>query len=155
VGATGATGARGATGETGATGATGPAGSANVGVFSFNGPVGTVGVGGGPFVFVGPTNNVTLTAGQNVTVTLSATWATSAGASTARFDVCFQPGGGAVTEFAPAGYLFVDVTTNRLAYTVAGTRSFTAGSYTIGYCAVNAGSAALVGDWLQGSMLVT
>jgi Collagen triple helix repeat (20 copies) len=154
AGANGAAGATGATGATGTTGPTGPAGSANVRVVTFNGGLGTT-TPGNSFTFVGPLNPVTLTDGQVVSATLTATFATASGASFGRFDVCYQTGGGAITEFVPGGYIFVDVTTNRFAYTVSEAHFFPAGTYTIGYCVQVTGSTSIVGDWLQGWMLVT
>jgi hypothetical protein len=98
---------------------------------------------------------VTVSDGQRLTVTLTATFQTASGTIPARFNVCYQSGGGAVTEFTPVGYLFVKVTTNLSPYTVSGTRTFRAGTYTIGYCAVNTGGDAFGGDWLQGWLLQT
>jgi hypothetical protein len=143
-------------GAKGDMGNAGPPGSANITVDALNGAVGTVGPSSSAFVFVRPTQSLTLTATHQVTANLTTTWAVTSGVSQGRFDVCYQlTGAGSVNEFTNLGFLFVDVTTNRLADPVSATRSFTPGTYTIGYCAENAGTVTLIGDWLQGSLLVT
>lgn len=70
AGETGATGPQGPQGETGATGATGPQGpSGVVSIHTFAGSINNIAAGGGtvPFVFAGPTVNVTVTSGQRIT----------------------------------------------------------------------------------------
>jgi hypothetical protein len=105
-------------------------------------------------VFLGPTHDVTLTDGQRVTATLTATFQTSFLSGTVRVDVCYQSGGGTPAEFIQGGYLEVDLLGN-LAYTVSATRTFAAGTYTIGYCVENTSADVLNFGWVQGWAMVT
>jgi hypothetical protein len=91
-----------------------------------------------------------------VSATITGTFDTASGSSVARMNVCYQPSGGSIAEFDPVGYVFVDVTTSLLPYTVSATHVFaTAGTYTVGFCVWDTGATSLVGDWVQGWMLIT
>jgi hypothetical protein len=150
-----ASGAAGPAGPQGPQGPQGPTGI--VQTLSMVGPIGAIPGNATNWQWVGPTQTVTLTAGQRITASGVGVFATNTGTTTASFTACFQNGAGAVTPFGISSFPEVTLSTTRTQLTAAGTIS-PGGASTpkVGFCVYNTGVATLGNnDDLNGFMLVT
>lgn len=149
-------GPQGAKGETGAAGPQGPAGpQGEDGPPGPRGPVGPQGPSGvvtivpvagevpgfmvdpAGYQFIGPTAEVSTTAGQRITATITAGLGMKSGEpSPIVIGMCVQPtGGGGLSNVAGIHYLDAVVSTSHQVYTVSASTVPPAGSWLIGYCA--------------------
>ncbi len=172
AGADGATGATGAQGPVGATGAQGPAGATGA-----QGPAGATGAQGitsisningylgGPitgsalaYVFAGPTQSVTITAGQKICGCASAPLSTTSGTATGvRVGLGYQQGAGVITNFVGGAYSIVEIGTERNPVPVSACiTGLAAGTYTVGFVIQN-GSVVPIddNDYINGWFMVT
>ena len=160
TGATGATGAGGATGAQGVAGAAGATGTTGIVTTSvFSGFIGSIAGNSTVYVFAGPTATVITTAGQRMTGAAEAPMGlASGGPQTARYGLCYQPSaGGIMTNFAGGAYSVGQFTTNRSAWTAAGSVVPGAGTWIVGFCVLNNGGALAIdnNDYVNGWVQIT
>lgn len=124
-------------------GAQGPAGpqgpSGVIATYSLSGSIsGPIAANSSGYVWVGPTATVSVTQGDYLMVTATATLATTAFLGTAEFahNICYQPAaGGAIQQFV--GRSNASVGGLRTAFNSSVRIPLTTGSYRIGYCVYN------------------
>jgi hypothetical protein len=172
MGPQGATGAQGPQGVAGPVGPMGPQGAQGVqgpagpqgptGIVStaaFSGGAGSIAGGAVAYVFVGPTAQVAVAAGQKLTGSASAVLAYAAGSPSGSiwYGLCYQAAGGAITNFVGGNYLIATATTTRSPFAIgASVTGLAAGTYTVGYCVRNTAAAALNNnDFVNGYIQVT
>ncbi|MBK8147836.1 MAG: hypothetical protein IPN69_15515 [Acidobacteria bacterium] len=91
--------------------------------------------------FFGPVRSITLIEGQKIVATATAVLGTNSGKTRAATALCHQASAnGPIIPFVADNHLNVDVDAVRRPYSVTGTVSLPAGTYSIGYCLVNSGS---------------
>jgi hypothetical protein len=155
-GQAGSSGPSGPSGPQGPSGPSGPSGVLATGVWA--GYAGTIPANTFAWVFVGPTVQLTIAAGQRITGSaVAALGLNSGGPVTVWTDLCYQfATGGNIYEFIEYGFLDIVITTNRITYTAVGSVAPGAGTFKIGFCAVNPGATAIDhNDYVNGWVIVT
>jgi hypothetical protein len=82
----------------------------------------------------------------------------SGGPQAVQYDLCYQPNaGGTLVNFTGAGYSIGQFTTNRFAWTAAGSVVPGAGTWKVGFCVFNNGGAIAISnnDFVNGWVLIT
>lgn len=143
-----------------ATGLQGPSGVVATSVLS--GAVEAIAGGATAWVFAGPTASVMTTESQRITGVAEAPLGTTATDSAASFlyDLCYRAGGSSDVPVSFAGANSsvgqVSAATGRLPFPAAGSIVPGAGTWEVGFCVLNSGSAALdMNDFLNGWVMVT
>lgn len=117
--------------------------SHTLGVGLINGPVAGAPIAGGntSYVFVGGSISMNIQSGQSFIGSATAVMGlTSGGPQPVRYGLCYQPEGGALTNFAIINDLQVDMTTAMQPYTASAARPLPTGNYNVGFCVRNAGA---------------
>lgn len=154
VGPTGADGAVGAVGPQGPAGPEGPAGPAGKGIGQsalFAGEIASIAGGSQEFVWAGPAQTITVEAGQRLLGTAAVPVSPTSGTAAFALSLCYQSGTGALQSFNTSAYLMVEADQVRVSQAAVSWVSTLAGTYNVGACIQNYGSAALdSNDWVNG-----
>lgn len=145
IGSTGPAGPAGPVGPAGATGPQGPQGPSGIfATYSLSGSIaGSIAANSSGYVFAGPTATIDFAGTDRLIVSATATLATTAFLGTAEFahSICYQSGTGTIQQLAPRSNASVGGL--RTPFNSSVTSSMAAGSFRIGYCVYNYGSAAI------------
>jgi len=157
AGPQGPAGAQGDDGPQGATGPQGPTGVVSVTRLP-GGNINTVPASNFAFVFAGPTVDINVSAGQRITGSAGASFSSTQGNVTFNFDLCrrFNVAGAAMVHFGGGGNE-VGVVSHVVRAAVVSSQTtvpLPAGTYTVGFCVQNTGTAALdastgAGGWFM------
>ncbi|MBX5481309.1 MAG: collagen-like protein [Myxococcaceae bacterium] len=156
-GPAGPTGATGATGDTGAVGPQGPSGV--VAIYQVVAPVKTNLGAQFQWEFAGPTKQITTTAGQRITGSITAAIGLPPGSSAtlADIDLCLQSGSGSLLLFSgPLGFKRGQIDETRRFITASNTVVPGAGTWNVGFCVRNLGTTLFSNnDFMNGWLMVT
>lgn len=158
TGATGDPGPPGIQGDKGDKGDPGPQGAS--GVVSLLGLAATGGLNNLPqstaFIFVGPTLSVALSAGQQISASLSVSMYTGSMPAIGGISACYRPTGGAVTLFNSGHFHTIDVGSTKIASAViASTSPGLSDTLEVGFCGKNTTSVPITVREISGFFMVT
>ena len=151
----------GAQGPAGPTGPQGPAGTQGITqIVNLNGYLGGPIVGSSTtYVFAGPTENISITTGQKVCGSVSASLSTTTGLATGvRVGLGYMPSPwGVITNFAGGAYSMIEIGTQRIPVSASSCISgLAAGTYVFGFIIMNGSTIPIDdNDYLNGWLMVT